>query len=90
MFYTSQDHPDLIEYPIPGTIYKHYKGGYYIVLFLSKHSENGETLVNYQSLLFGSYHSNPLDHWNSPVIMKKMKKVRYEKTSLKETDFKKI
>jgi hypothetical protein len=51
-------------YPEPGKKYRHYKGGLYQVLFLSKHTENGEILVNYQSLLFGSYYSRPLDSWN--------------------------
>jgi hypothetical protein len=51
-------------YPEPGRNYRHYKGGLYKVLFLSKHTESGEILVNYQSLLFGSYYSRPLDSWN--------------------------
>jgi hypothetical protein len=54
----------MVNYPEPGKNYRHYKGGLYKVLFLSKHSENGEILVNYQSLLFGSYYSRPLDSWN--------------------------
>lgn len=53
-----------MNYPEPGRNYRHYKGGLYKVLFLSKHTENGEILVNYQSLLFGSYYSRPLDSWN--------------------------
>lgn len=51
-------------YPLLGREYKHYKGGIYKVLFLSKHTENGEILVNCQSVLFGSYFSRPLDSWN--------------------------
>jgi hypothetical protein len=54
----------MVNYPEPGKNYRHYKGGLYKVLFLSKHSENGEILVNYQSLLFGSYYSRPLESWN--------------------------
>jgi hypothetical protein len=54
----------MINYPEPGKNYRHYKGGLYKVLFLSKHTENGEILVNYQSLLFGSYYSRPLESWN--------------------------
>jgi hypothetical protein len=54
----------MVNYPEPGKNYRHYKGGLYKVLFLSKHSENEEILVNYQSLLFGSYYSRPLDSWN--------------------------
>jgi hypothetical protein len=52
-------------YPEPNRKYRHYKGVLYKVLFLSKHTETGETLVNYKSLLFGSYFSRPLDSWNS-------------------------
>lgn len=51
----------MINYPKVGRFYKHYKGGTYRVLFLSKHTETGEVLVNYQSLEYGSYHSRPLD-----------------------------
>ena len=54
-----------VEYPIIQGEYLHYKGGRYNVLFLSKHSETGESLVNYQSVQFGSYYSRPLDSWNS-------------------------
>jgi len=35
-------------------------------LFLSKHTETSEILVNYQSILFGSYYSRPLESWNEP------------------------
>ena len=54
----------MIKYPEPNRNYRHYKGGLYKVLFLSKHTENGEVLVNYQSILFGSYFSRPLESWN--------------------------
>ena len=54
-----------VNYPTPNKTYKHYKGGLYKVLFLSKHTETDEILVNYQSILFGSYYSRPLESWNS-------------------------
>ena len=54
----------MINYPEPNKKYKHYKGGLYEVLFLSKHTETGEVLVTYKSLHFGSYYSRPLDKWN--------------------------
>jgi hypothetical protein len=53
------------DYPKIGGIYKHYKGGIYEFLFMSTHTETGEKLVIYKSLLFGSYHARPLDTWNS-------------------------
>ena len=55
---------DYINYPTPNKLYRLYKGGLYKVLFLSKHTESGEILVNYQSVIFGSYYSRPLESWN--------------------------
>ena len=54
-----------MSYPTPNKLYQHYKGGLYKVLFLSKHTETNEILVNYQSIQFGSYYSRPLSVWNS-------------------------
>lgn len=54
-----------MKYPEPNSLYRHYKGGIYKVLFLSKHTESGEILVNCQSVHFGSYFSRPLEVWNS-------------------------
>jgi hypothetical protein len=53
-----------MNYPEPNRIYRHYKGGLYEVLFLSKHTETNEILVNYKSLHFGSFYSRPLNSWN--------------------------
>lgn len=52
-----------INYPKVGRLYKHYKGGTYKVLFMTKHSETDELLVIYQSQEYGSYHSRPLVMW---------------------------
>jgi hypothetical protein len=46
-----------IKKAIPGQRYKHYKGGLYVVLHLSKHTETDELLVIYQSLHFGTYYA---------------------------------
>ena len=65
-----------MNYPEPGKKYKHYKGGLYEVLFLSKHTETDEVLVNYKSFNgfslrdYGSYYSRPLDSWNDKVEIK--------------------
>ena len=56
---------DKVEYPIPGALYKHYKGGIYEFLFMSPHTETNEILVIYKSVLFGSYYARPLESWNS-------------------------
>ncbi len=54
-----------MKYPLPNRKYRHYKGGLYRVLFLSTHTETKEVLVTYQSLLFGTYFSRPIESWNS-------------------------
>lgn len=53
-----------MKYPEPGRLYKHYKGGIYEFLFLAEHTETGETLVVYKSVLFGTNYSRPLNEWN--------------------------
>lgn len=55
------------KYPELNKTYKHYKGGVYEVLFLAPHTETGETLVIYKSLLYGSYHARPLSMWFEEV-----------------------
>ncbi len=56
-----------MKYPELNKLYRHYKGGLYEVLFLSKHTETDEILVNYKSTYFGSFYSRPLDSWNEKV-----------------------
>jgi hypothetical protein len=56
---------DFIKYPIPNKLYQHYKGGVYEFLFMAPHTETGEKMVIYKSILYGSYHARPLDSWNS-------------------------
>lgn len=53
-----------MNYPEPGKIYKHYKGGLYEFLFLSVHTETNEILVIYKSILFGTNYARPLTEWN--------------------------
>ena len=53
-----------VEYPKPGSLYKHYKGGIYEFLFMSPHTETKEVLVIYKSVLFGSYYARALESWN--------------------------
>lgn len=54
-------------YPERGDMYSHYKGGKYKVLTMATHSETGEAMVVYQSLIFGSIFVRPLSLWNSWV-----------------------
>ncbi len=67
------------KYPNPGGIYRHYKGGLYEVLFLSKHTENDEILINYKSLHFGSFYSRPIESWNELVSETGLKRFILEK-----------
>lgn len=57
-----------VEYPIPGLLYQHYKGGVYEFLFMAKESETGEDLVIYKSITFGAYHARSLESWNGTSI----------------------
>jgi hypothetical protein len=52
-------------YPLPGQIYRHYKGGNYEIISMALHTETGERLVVYKSLNFGSVYVRPYDIWNS-------------------------
>lgn len=49
--------------PLPGEIYKHYKGGTYEVMTLCTHTETEEKLVIYRSLNYGSIYARPLSQW---------------------------
>lgn len=44
-------------------IYRHYKGDYYIVIDIAKHSETGESMVIYRGL----YADGPL--WTRPLSL---------------------
>ncbi len=57
----------IVEYPMPGRLYKHYKGGIYECLFMTTHSETNEPLVIYKSVLFGSNYARPLSMWFEDV-----------------------
>ena len=59
---------EIKKYPEMGGIYQHYKGGKYEVLTMATHSETGEALVLYKSLLFGSIYARPLSMWFDVVI----------------------
>lgn len=54
-------------YPEIGRVYTHYKGGKYKVMTLAKHTETGEDMVVYKSLLFGTVYVRPLSLWCESV-----------------------
>ena len=56
-----------MNYPLPGQIFKHYKGGYYEVITMAQHTENSEKLVIYKSLNFGSIYARPIEIWNDEI-----------------------
>ncbi len=58
-------------YPEIGKTYQHYKGGKYKVLTMATHSETGEPLVIYQSILFGSIYARPLSMWFDIITLSK-------------------
>ena len=57
----------MIQYPIIGEKYKHYKGGEYKVITMATHTESNEPLVIYKSMLFGSIYARPLNMWFEEV-----------------------
>lgn len=54
-------------------IYKHFKGNFYEVIDIAKHSETEEDMVVYRSLVNGTLWVRPLKMWNE--IVKKDGKV---------------
>ena len=62
--------------PIPGSIFRHYKGGRYIVTAVAEsHNHNGALDVIYISLKLGKYRTRPLfrdsrkeDAWTDKVM----------------------
>lgn len=64
-------------YPMPGTRWKHYKGGVYEVITLANHSETQEPLVIYKSIPFGSVYARPLSMWHAPCALNDTEVARF-------------
>lgn len=54
--------------PVPGRIYKHYKGGLYEAMYVAKHTTTGEKMVIYKSFTEGTIYARPLNEWFEKVI----------------------
>ncbi len=57
--------------PAPQELYRHYKGGEYVILNVATHTETQETMVVYLSLRHGSVWCRPLKVWNQFVTNEK-------------------
>jgi hypothetical protein len=55
------------EYPQPGQVWQHYKGGQYEIVAMCNHTDTDEILVIYKSLSFGGFHARPYYEWHEVV-----------------------
>lgn len=58
---------EVMTYPQPGQIWRHYKGGKYEIVAMCNHTETNEILVIYKSLSFGGFHARPFAEWHEVV-----------------------
>lgn len=77
-------HKDAIEKILPG-IYQHYKGNYYEMLYIARHSETLEPIVVYKALYGdGGIWARPASMWNETVEHDGQTVPRFRKLSLEE------
>ena len=57
------------EYPQPGQVWQHYKGGQYEIIAMCNHTTTNEVLVIYKSLSFNGFHARPFSEWHDVVDM---------------------
>lgn len=59
-------------------VYRHFKGDYYVVKELAKHTETGETLVIYTNLSNAETYARPLEMFVSKVDNEKYPDIEQE------------
>jgi hypothetical protein len=76
-------------YPQPGQVWQHYKGGHYEIVAMCNHTDTNEVLVIYKSLSFGGFHARPYSEWHDVIRdeddFKEIK--RFHKITWKDLDF---
>ncbi|MCQ2487291.1 MAG: DUF1653 domain-containing protein [Clostridia bacterium] len=71
---------DSITYDIRPGKYRHYKGNFYEVLGLARHSETEETMVVYKALYGdGGLWVRPAYMWNETVVVNGQEMLRFAK-----------
>ncbi len=55
--------------PLPGEVYRHYKGDLYVVMVTCLRENDGEPTVVYRSLTNGRTWSRPVKEWNEIVVV---------------------
>ena len=55
--------------PLPGQVYRHWKGDLYRCLVVATHTETKETMVVYQSERTKIVWCRPLNLWNKPALI---------------------
>ena len=59
-------------------LFKHFKGGFYQVINIAKHTETGEMLVIYREVSKDTIYARPYDMFNSKVDKEKYPEVEQE------------
>ena len=72
---------------INGKIYRHFKGGYVLVISTAKHSDRDEIEVVYKGLNNGKIYARPIDSFKQVVTNENGNQVpRFELASKKEVE----
>jgi len=53
--------------PEPTQLYQHFKGDFYLIMGVGRHTETGEWMVCFREASAGVYWFRPLSMWNEEV-----------------------